>query len=359
MSLAAYRTLGRSGLRVSPLCLGTMTFGEDWGWGADEATSFAMLDRYAELGGNFLDTANIYTKGHSEAILGKWMAERGNRERMVVATKFCGNLHPGDPNQGGAGRKSIQQNLEQSLRRLKTDCIDLYWMHFNDPNTPIDETLRTLDDLVSAGKVRYLGFSDTPAWRCSEAQVISRMRGWHPLVALQIEYSLVERTVEHDLMPMARAFGLGVTPWAPLRGGLLSGKYRKGKLPEEGRHQPGKSKSLTDRNFAIIEALDEVAQAAGASMAAVALAWVMARPGVASPILGARTLDQLNANLAAFQVKLPPELMAKLDEASAPVPVFPHNFLPGTVSVMQSGAEVNGVASAPWPLAPASDAERW
>jgi aryl-alcohol dehydrogenase-like predicted oxidoreductase len=359
MSLAAYRTLGRSGLRVSPLCLGTMTFGQDWGWGADVDTSEAMLDRYAELGGNFLDTANIYTKGHSEAILGDWMVARGNRERMVLATKFCGNLHAGDPNQGGAGRKSIQQNLEQSLRRLKTDCIDLYWMHFNDPHTPIDETLRTLDDLVSAGKVRYIGFSDAPAWRCAEAQVIARVRGWHPLVALQIEYSLIERTVEHDLLPMARAFGMGVTPWSPLKGGLLSGKYAKDKLPEVGRHKPGQSKSLTDRNFAIIEALEGAAKEAGASMAATALAWVMSRPGVASPILGARTLEQFNANLEAFEVKLSPEVLAQLDAASAPTPIFPHNFLPGTVSVMQSGAEVNGVPSAPWALAPTTDGERW
>lgn len=361
LSLASYRTLGRSGLRVSPLCLGTMTFGQDWAWGCEPSEAFRMMDAYADGGGNFLDTANIYTKGHSEAILGDYFKERGGRDRWVVATKFCGNLHTGDPNNGGAGRKSIQQNLEQSLRRLRTDCIDLYWMHFNDPHTPMDETLRTLDDLVSAGKIRYIGFSDTPAWRCSEAQVIARVRGWHPLIALQIEHSLIERTVEMDLMPMARAFGLGVTPWSPLKGGLLSGKYGKDKQPAkgEGRHQPGQSKSLTDRNYAIIAELEAMATEAGVSMASLALAWVMQRPGVASPILGARNLAQLEQNLKALDVKISPEHQRRLDEVSAPTPTFPHSFLPGTTSVMQAGTEINGQGSAPWPLAPAGDHERW
>lgn len=212
LRLDSYRTLGRSGLRVSPLCLGAMTFGTDWAWGADEAVSRAMLNCYAAQGGNFIDTANIYTKGHSEAILGDWLADRGGRHRLVLATKFCGNLHSGDPNAGGASRKSIVFNCEQSLRRLKTDYIDLYWMHFNDPVTPIDETMRSLDDLVSAGKVRYIGVSDTPAWRIVQAQLEATFRSWTPFIALQIEYSLMERTVEHDLVPMAQANGLGITP---------------------------------------------------------------------------------------------------------------------------------------------------
>ena len=360
MRLDHYRTLGRSGLRVSPLCLGTMTFGTDWGWGAEVADSRAMLDRYVEAGGNFFDTANIYTKGHSEVILGDYFAERGGRERAVLATKFCGSLHPGDPNGGGAGRKAIQQQLEQSLRRLRTDCIDLYWMHFHDPHTPIDETLRALDDLVRAGKVRYLGVSDTPAWKVVQGQVEASFRGWSPFVALQIEYSLIERTVEHDLMPMARACGLGVTPWSPLKGGLLTGKYGRTKQPQgEGRHVPGVSKSLTDRNYAIIEAAEAVAAELGTGVAQVALAWVLARPGVASPILGARTLAQLEGNLASLEVTLPPELAARLDAASQPAPIFPHGFLVNTRHVMQSGATINGVASDPWPLAPATDQERW
>lgn len=360
MKLDHYRTLGRSGLRVSPLCLGTMTFGKDWAWGADVAESQGLLDRYLAAGGNFLDTANIYTKGHSEAILGDYFAERGGRDGVVLATKFCGSLHPGDPNGGGAGRKAIQQQLEQSLRRLRTDCIDLYWMHFHDPHTPIEETLRALDDLVRAGKVRYLGVSDTPAWKVVQGQSEALFRGWSPFVALQIEYSLIERTVEHDLLPMATALGLGVTPWSPLRGGLLSGKYGRNKQPEgEGRHKPGVSKSLTERNYTIIEAAEAVAAELGTGVAQVALAWVLGKPGVASPILGARTLAQLEANLDCLELALTSEQIGRLDAASAPTPIFPHGFLQNTRHVMQSGTTVNGETSDRWPLAPRTDAERW
>jgi aryl-alcohol dehydrogenase-like predicted oxidoreductase len=360
MKLTDYLTLGRSGLRVSPLCLGTMTFGLDWGWGAGVPESRAMLDRYLEAGGNFIDTANIYTKGHSEAILGDHFAERGGRDRVVLATKFCGSLHRGDPNSGGAGRKAIQQQLEQSLRRLRTDCVDLYWMHFDDPHTPIEEIMRTLDDLVRAGKVRYLGVSDTPAWKVVQGQLEAHQRGASPFVALQIEYSLIERTVEHDLLPMARAHGLGVTPWSPLKGGLLTGKYGRNRQPQgEGRHQPGVSKSLTERNYAIIEAAESVAADLGTGVAQVALAWVLARPGVASPILGARTLAQLDGNLASLDLVLPEQMVVRLDAASAPAPIFPHGFLANTKHVMQSGTTINGVASDPWALAPATDQERW
>ncbi len=360
MSLDAYRTLGRSGLRVSPLCLGTMTFGTEWGWGADVAESEAMLDRYLGAGGNFIDTANIYTKGHSEAILGDWFAKRGGRDRVVLATKFCGSLFPGDPNAGGAGRKAVHQQLEQSLRRLRTDYVDLYWMHFEDRHTPFEETLRVLDDLVRSGKVRYIGVSDTPAWKVAAGQVEARLRGWTPLVALQIEYSLAERTVEHDLLPMAAEFGLGVTPWSPLKGGLLSGKYGRRRHPEgEGRHVPGVSKHLTEANYAIIDALEAVAAEAGTGVAQVALAWVLARPGIASPILGTRTLAQLDANLQALEVRLSADQMARLDAASTPAPIFPHGFLMNTRHVQQSGATVNGVTSDPWPLAPKTEAERW
>jgi aryl-alcohol dehydrogenase-like predicted oxidoreductase len=357
--LDAYRTLGRSGLRVSPLCLGAMTFGTDWAWGADEATSRAMLDRYAALGGNFVDTANIYTKGHSEVILGGWLAERGARQRMVVATKFGGSLHSGDPNAGGASRKSILFNCEESLRRLRTDFIDLYWLHFSDPHTPVDETMRALDDLVRAGKVRYAGVSDTPAWRVVQAQYEAIFRGWSPFVALQIEWSLAERTVEHDLVPMAAANGLGITPWSPLKGGLLSGKYGRAKRPEgEGRHGPA-SKHFTERTWAILDALEAVAAEQGRSVAEIALAWVLARPGVASPIIGARTLAQLEANLASLAVALTAEQTARLDAASAPEPVFPHGFLANTRAVSQGGTEINGVGSDVWPLAPKDDGERW
>src|SRR5438445_8500469 len=222
MSLTDYVTLGRSGLRVSPFCLGTMTFGEDWGWGSSPAESASILGRFLGRGGNFIDTANVYTKGHSEAIIGEAIGvNRARRDRIVIATKFFGNLYPGDPNGGGAGRKSLMSACEQSLRRLKTDYIDLYWMHAWDRHTPIDETMRGLDDLVRSGKVRYIGFSDTPAWKTAQAQAIAQFRGWTPLVGLQIEYSLIERTVEGELIPMARELGLGVTPGDPLRGGAL------------------------------------------------------------------------------------------------------------------------------------------
>jgi aryl-alcohol dehydrogenase-like predicted oxidoreductase len=225
-SLDSYITLGRSGLRVSPLTLGTMTFGEDWGWGADPKTSEAILAEYLDRGGNVVDTANVYTNGHSEKILGDFFAARpGLRERVVLSTKFFGNLHPGDPNGGGAGRKALIAQLEESLRRLQTDYVDLYWLHNWDRRAPIEETLRALDDLVAAGKVRYVGLSDVPAWVSAQAQTIAQFRGWTPVTALQLEYSLLERTPEGELLPMAEDLGVGVMPWSPLRGGQLSGKY--------------------------------------------------------------------------------------------------------------------------------------
>jgi len=359
MRLDSYRTLGRSGLRVSPLCLGAMTFGSDWGFGADEASARAMLDRYLGAGGNFVDTANIYTKGHAEAILGDYFAERGGRDRVVLATKFGGNLFSGDPNGGGAGRKAILQQLEHSLRRPRTDYVDLYWLHFEDPHTPMAETLRALDDLVTAGKVRYLGVSDTPAWKVAQAQTEARLRGRSPFIALQIEYSLVERSVEHELLPMARELGLGVTPWSPLRGGLLSGKYRRNATPAQGRHQPGSSKSLTERNYAIIEALEAVAAEAGTGMAGAAIAWLLGRPGVSSPILGARTLEQLEDNLTALELRLSAEQVQRLDQASEPAPHFPQSFLRNTAPILQGGTEVNGRPATVWPLAPKDPGERW
>ena len=231
MPLNHYVTLGRSGLRVSPDCLGAMTFGEEWGFGSDEKSSVAIIDHFLDAGGNFIDTANVYNRGHSEEIIGNHLGhDSAKRDRVVIATKFSANMHSGDPNGGGANRKSILAACEASLRRLKTDYIDLYWQHWEDPFTPVDETMRALDDLVAAGKVRYLGFSDTPAWKVAQAQVTAHFRNWAPLIALQIEYSLLERTVEGDLIPMARDLGLGVTPWSPLRSGVLSGKYSRNNM---------------------------------------------------------------------------------------------------------------------------------
>src|SRR5450631_3617846 len=292
MPLNHYVSLGNSRLRVSPFCLGAMTFGEDWSFGSGEAESKQVLDRYLDLGGNFIDTANVYTKGHSEKIIGDHIGRTpSRRDRVVIATKFFGNMYSGDPNAGGASRKSLTAACEQSLRRLQTDYIDLYWMHCWDRFTPIDETMRALDDLVAAGKVRYLGFSDTPAWKVAQAQVTALLRGWTPLIALQLEYSLLERTIEGELIPAALELGLGVTPWSPLKSGMLTGKYKR---ESAAAATPGRgafvARGFTEQGFTVVDALTKVAQEAGTTVARAALAWVVQQPGIASTIIGARTM---------------------------------------------------------------------
>jgi aryl-alcohol dehydrogenase-like predicted oxidoreductase len=361
MGLSDYITLGRSGLRVSPFCLGTMTFGEDWGWGSSVAESEAIMARFFDKGGNFLDTANVYTKGHSEKIIGDYFAKnRNRRDRVVIATKFYGNLYPGDPNAGGAGRKNIAASCEHSLRRLQTDYIDLYWMHAWDRFTPIDETMRALDDLVRSGKVRYIGFSDTPAWKVAQAQMLAGFHAWEPLVALQIEYSLLERTVEGELIPMAIEMGLGVTPWSPLKSGALSGKYnRQNATTIKVDRGERVTTMLNDRAFTIIDELSRIARERGTTPAAVALAWVQGRPGVASTIIGARRVDQLDQNLAALEITLTPAEVASLDKLSQPALGFPAMFLRVASMFAHGGATVNGEPSDRWPLAPLSDAERY
>ena len=361
MALTDYVTLGRSGLRVSPFCLGTMTFGDDWGWGSSVADSEAILGRFLDRGGNFIDTANVYTNGHSEAIIGQALGrDRARRAHVVIATKFFGSMYPGNPNGGGASRKIIFEACEQSLRRLQTDYIDLYWMHFWDRFTPIDETMRALDDLVRAGKVRYIGFSDTPAWKVTEAQMLARFHEWSPLIALQIEYSLLQRTVEGDLMPMALEMGLGVTPWSPLKGGVLTGKYTRANAGQRTANRgPLVESALTERAYAIIDALQGVAGECGATPAAVALAWLQAKPGVASTIIGARRLAQLDDNLAALDVALTVEQRAALDTVSAPALNFPADFLQSAANFMHGGATVNGERSEPTPFSPKSDGERY
>ena len=288
MPLNSYITLGRSGLRVSPFCLGAMTFGEGFGFGSSVEDSQQILDRYLELGGNFIDTANMYTRGHSEKIIGDHLGRHpAKRDRAVIATKFFGNLYASDPNGGGAGRKSIVAACEQSLRRLQTDYIDLYWMHCWDKHTPIDETMAALDDLVRSGKVRYLGFSDTPAWKVTEAQMIARFKSLTPLIALQIEYSLIERSVEGELIPMALDMGLGVTPWSPLKSGLLSGKYTRENAGVKTDRSGWFKSSLTEKTYGILDELHKLAKEVDSTPARVALAWVQDRPGVTSTILGA------------------------------------------------------------------------
>jgi len=361
MPLTHYVTLGNSGLRVSPFCLGTMTFGEDWGWGSSAAESEAILARFLECGGNFIDTANVYTKGHSEKLIGDFIGpDRHKRDRVVIATKFFGNLFPGDPNGGGAGRKTIVSSCEQSLRRLQTDYIDLYWMHCWDRFTPIEETMRALDDLVAAGKVRYIGLSDTPAWKVAQAQTIARFRGWAPLVALQIEYSLLERTVEGELIPMARELGLGVTPWSPLKSGVLSGKYtRENAAAAKADRGERVTAALGEKVYAIIDELVRIAKETAATPASVALAWVQSRPGVASTIIGARRPDQLEQNLAALDISLAADQVARLDKLSKPTLSFPMQFLNVASMFSQGGTTVNGEPSTVWPLAPKNDADRY
>jgi aryl-alcohol dehydrogenase-like predicted oxidoreductase len=361
MALNEYVTIGRSGLRVSPFCLGAMTFGEDWGWGSSVAESESILSRFLERGGNFIDTANAYTKGHSERIIGDFIGrDRGKRDRIVIATKFFSNLYAGDPNGGGASRKAMTAACEQSLRRLQTDYIDLYWMHCWDKFTPIDETMRALDDLVRAGKVRYIGFSDTPAWKVAQAQTIAQFRGWAPLVALQIEYSLIERTVEGELIPMALELGLGVTPWSPLRGGVLSGKYtRENAKTLKADRGERVTAYLDERTYGILDELARIAKQRNSTSAAVALAWVQSRPAVASTIIGARRIDQLDQNLAALDLTLASEEVAALDKLSSPTLNFPANFLKSAAAFMHAGATVNGEGSAVWPLLPKNDAERY
>jgi aryl-alcohol dehydrogenase-like predicted oxidoreductase len=307
MSLNHYVTLGRSGLRVSPFCLGAMTFGEDLGWGSSVEESEAVLDRYLDLGGNFIDTANGYNKGHSEKIIGDHIAhDREKRDRLVIAPKFSTNLYPGDPNGGGSNRKSVIAACEQSLRRLRTDYIDLYWLHNWDKHTPIEETMAALDDLVRSGKVRYVGISDTPAWKVAQAQLVSQFRGWSPVIGLQIEYSLLERTVEGELIPMARELGIGVVPWSPLAGGRISGKYMR---QNAGTVKDGRASLMAERldekTYEIVDALARIADELGTTVARVALAWLRARPGVSSIIIGARTLAQLEDNVKALDAVRP------------------------------------------------------
>lgn len=362
MPLNHYITLGNSGLRVSPLCLGAMTFGMDWGFGSTEEESHEILSRFFELGGNFIDTANVYTKGHSEVILGNYLNKKGvRRDQAVVATKFFGTLYPGDPNAGGANRKAINSSLEASLRRLRTDYIDLYWMHCWDKFTPIEETMSALDDLVRQGKVRYIGFSDTPAWKTAQAQMIAKFRGWAPLVGLQIEYSLLERTVEGELLPMAQEMGLGVTPWSPLKFGILTGKYtreNKGTIDPK-RGDWVKNHLDKEKTYDVVDALLTVAKELGTTPARVALAWVQSQKGVTSSIIGARTIEQLEDNLGALEIQLSPEQLKKLDGPSKPSLDFPADFLKGAGTFMAADTTINGETNGESLLAPKSDAERY
>lgn len=351
MTLDSYVTLGRSGLRVSPFALGAMTFGEDFGdMGASVEESERILDAYLDRGGNFIDTANFYTNGHSEEILGDYFARRpGLRQHVVLASKFFGNLHPGDPNGGGAGRSSIHAQLHDTLRRLRTDHLDVYWLHNWDRHTPIEETLRTLDDLVRAGTVRYIGFSNTPAWLTAQAQTTALLRGWTPLIALQVEYSLLARTVESELTSLALDQGLALLPWSPLRNGHLSGKYRRGVAVDSPR--AGFAGDPTDAEYDVIEEATAVADELGTTPAAVALAWLRSRPGTVVPIIGARRLAHLESNLEALAVELTSDQLKRLNAVSAPVLSYPAAMNGDVATSLQfAGATVDGVPSTQHPL---------
>ena len=320
-----YKLLGNSGLRVSELCLGTMTFGEDWGWGSDKEESRTVFQAFAEAGGNFLDTANIYTNGTSETLVGEFV--KGDREKWVIATKYSLNTRPGDVNACGNHRKNLFQAVEASLKRLGTDYIDLLWLHLWDSLTPIEEVMRAFDDLVRMGKVLYIGISDSPAWIVSQANTLATLRGWTPFIGLQIEYSLKERTPERELLPMAKALNIGVTAWSPLGGGVLTGKYNQPN-PVDGRlSMTDQPFQIFDRDLKIAETVLEIAREIEKSPAQVALNWLRNRPNSVIPIIGARKLSQLQDNLACVDFNLTGEQLQRLDNISAISLGFPHELL--------------------------------
>jgi aryl-alcohol dehydrogenase-like predicted oxidoreductase len=348
MSMEFY-TLGNSGLKMTRLALGTMTFGTEWGWGADKEAARAIFNAYVDAGGNFFDTADAYTGGTSETWLGEFIAERGLRDDAVIATKFTMNLAAQTPNAAGNGRKNILRAVEGSLKRLNTDYIDLYLMHCWDRLTPPEEAMRTFDDLVRSGKVRHVGLSDVPAWYASRAQAIAEYRGYEPISALQLEYSLAERNIENEFVPFGTRYGAGIMAWSPLASGLLSGKYRPSSQGEtagrletvRGTTNPGFQK-FNERNWAIVAELEKVAGELGRSMAQVAVNWAMTQPGIASIIVGATKLEQLKDNLGALEFTIPHELRRRLDDVSALPSTFPYSFFGPEIQGSLTGGQTVG-----------------
>lgn len=318
-----YKLLGNSGIRVSEVCLGTMSFGDAWGFGADEQESGRIISAFADAGGNFLDTANKYHEGQSEQIVGKHI--EGDRDRWVVATKYTLSMRGDDPNASGNSRKNMTRSVEGSLQRLGTDYIDLLWVHAWDFTTPVEEVMRGLDDLVRAGKVLYLGISDAPAWVVSQANTIADLRGWTPFVAQQMQYSLLERTIEREALPMADAFGMATTAWAPLAAGVLTGKHtRGGGQPDTKRSNDDR---LTEHNLSIARVVDEIADQMDRSSAQVAVNWVRQRGDKLIPIVGSRKVEQIKDVLACLDFRLEEAHMAKLNEVSRIELGFPRQFL--------------------------------
>lgn len=317
-----YRLLGRSGLRVSELALGTMTFGTEWGAGADPAESRRIFDAYVKRGGNFIDTANRYTEGTSERLVGKFIAS--DRDHFVLASKYTLYDRKGDPNFSGNHRKNLFRSVAGSLERLGTDYLDLLWVHMWDFTTPVDDVMRALDDLVRQGRVHHVGVSDTPAWVAAQANTLAEWHGWSPFVALQVRYSLIDRAAERDLLPMARALNLAVTPWSVLGAGVLSGKYNADKNTA-GRAAQGAARNT--RNLEIAALAGRIAAETGTTASQVAVAWVMSSPGVVIPIIGARSVAQVEDNLGAVDLTLAPAQIESLDLATAIDLGFPHEFL--------------------------------
>ena len=335
-----YKLFGKTGLRVSELSLGTMTFGEAWNWGASSDESARMLDVFLDRGGNFVDTANVYTNGESEQFLGT--ALQGRRAKVVLSTKFTLARAEGNVNAAGSHRKNLNESLNESLTRLQTDYIDIYWVHANDMHTPAEETLRALDDAVGAGKILYVGVSDAPAWWVSRANTLAELRGWSAFAGLQLQYNLIERTVERELIPMAEALDLAVCAWSPLAGGALTGKYL-GKSKDSARAARYDVVGLgdllkvnEDRSIRIAEELVRMGQDMGMKPHQVALAWLRQRPYRVPiiPIIGARSVSQLEDNLAILDHELTVEQVATLDALSVLPPGFPHDFLAGVRSVV-------------------------
>ncbi len=339
-----YVLLGKSGLRVSPLSLGAMTFGDDWGWGADKEESKRQFDAYAELGGNFIDSANVYTNGSSEKLVGEFIAS--DRDYWVVATKYTNSmLSPKNPNAGGNHRKNLMTSLEDSLKRLNTDYIDLYYVHAWEFRTGPEEVMRALDDAVRMGKVLYIGVSNATAWKIAQCNVMAELRGWSQFVALQLQYSLVEHTSDRELLPMCRELGIGTTPWSPLAFGLLSGKYSSKDLdtddPENFRLKSMKGMGLwTEKNLRIADEVNRIAGEIGRSSAQVALNWVSAQPGITSPILGARTTEQLKDNLGALDFSLDDEHMNALNKVSKIHLGYPQGLIEGYAAVVDGEANI-------------------
>jgi aryl-alcohol dehydrogenase-like predicted oxidoreductase len=322
-----YKLLGRTGLRVSELALGTMTFGPDWGWGADKDESRAMFEAFAEAGGNFIDTANRYTNGTAERLVGEFLGD--DRERFVIATKYTLSRDGSDPNGSGNHRKSLVESLEGSLRRLGTDYVDVYWAHIWDPCTPIDEMMRALDDQVRAGKVLYVGISDAPAWVIARATTLAEERGWTPFCAIQSQYSLVERNAERELLPLSVNLDLAFTAWGALGTGVLTGKYNDDPTGGGGRIATAGWGTIEERNLAIAAEVVAVAKEIGATPSQVALSWVRQRSATMIPVIGARKVSQLVDNLGCVDVALTPQHQARLDEASRIDLGFPYDFIRG------------------------------